>query len=184
MRPSIILVVVAAGLFLWLVARLGRQASGIPAGAVRYSDAGHERTQEKALYSKRYQLAGRPDYVVQKDGQLIPVEVKSGRGPKQPYKSHVLQLAAYCLLVEEVYGRRPPYGIIRYADCMFEVDYTQQVKQELLAVLREMRASVPLDDVPRSHNQAARCARCGYRNECDQSLVAPGVGPAFEDEWE
>ena len=179
MSIEIFLGLLAVGLFLMVLAKLGRRASGVPPGEVVYSDTGAEHKQEKPLYSARYHITGRPDYLVRKDQYLIPIEVKSGRGPEYPYKSHILQLAVYCLLVEEVYGRRPPYGIIRYADCIFEVDYTNKLKRELLAVLKQMRSDMHVDDVPRSHDQAARCARCGYRNECDDSLAMPEVGADF-----
>lgn len=181
MRPELILVVLAIGLALLALSKLGRRQSGVPAGEVVYSDTGAEQEQEKPLYSARYRLAGRPDYLVNKDNRIVPVEVKSGRAPKQPYQSHILQLAAYCLLVEEVYRQRPPYGIIRYADCMFEIDYTDKLKAELLATIRQMRADMRKPEVRRSHNHRARCARCGYRHECDDSLALPGVWPDFDE---
>ncbi|MBN1287546.1 MAG: CRISPR-associated protein Cas4 [Anaerolineae bacterium] len=179
MGPEFILLVIIAGLALLLLSKLGRRKSGVPDGEVVYSDTGAEREQEKPLYSARYRLAGRPDYLVNKDNRIIPVEVKSGRAPEQPYQSHILQLAAYCLLVEEVYRQRPPYGIIRYADCMFEVDYTDKLKRDLIEVLGQIRADMRAPEVRRSHNQEARCMRCGYRHECDDSLALPGVRPDF-----
>ncbi len=48
------------------------------------------------------------------DGTIVPVEIKSCRSPRSgvPYPSHRVQLLAYCALVEETYGRAPPYGIL------------------------------------------------------------------------
>ena len=65
---------------------------------------------------------------------------KSGPAPTQPYRSHTLQLAAYCLLIEETYRQRPKYGIVKYADRMFAVDYTEALETELLDVIARMRA--------------------------------------------
>ena len=45
------------------------------------------------LKSRKYNLAGRPDYMIKKDDLRIPVEVKTGRRPKAPFFSHVLQLS-------------------------------------------------------------------------------------------
>ena len=53
------------------------------------------------LYASGANLAGKPDYLVRRWRYVLPVEVKSGPAPAEPYRSHVLQLAAYCLLVEE-----------------------------------------------------------------------------------
>jgi CRISPR-associated exonuclease Cas4 len=108
---------------------------------------------------------------VQQNGQIIPVEVKSGRAPAAPYDSHIYQLAAYCLLVEKTYKKRPPYGIIHYNDRDFAVDYTPELEASLLDLLADMKRDEYKHDVPRSHEQAARCARCGYKNACDKSLV-------------
>jgi CRISPR-associated exonuclease Cas4 len=102
---------------------------------------------------------------------IIPVEVKSGRAPEAPYDSHIYQLASYCLLVEKTYGKRPPYGIIHYRDRDFAIDYTQELESSLLDLLAEMKRDEHRKDVPRSHEQASRCARCGFRNVCDQRIT-------------
>ena len=101
---------------------------------------------------------------------FLPVEVKSSRAPAQPRPSHILQLAAYCLLVEECYGRCPPYGIIKYADRTFEVDYTPELEDELLATLDDMRNDLDHDDAPRNHDDPVRCQFCGYSQHCEQKI--------------
>jgi CRISPR-associated exonuclease Cas4 len=80
-------------------------------------------------------------------------------------------LAAYCLLVEKTYGKRPPYGIIHYPGRDFAVDYTARLESALLDQLAEMRRDELRSSVPRSHEEAARCRRCGFKKVCDQSLV-------------
>jgi CRISPR-associated exonuclease Cas4 len=102
---------------------------------------------------------------------MVPVEVKSGAAPSRPYASHVLQLAAYGLLVEEAFGAGPSYGIIRYRDRTFAVDLTPELENWLLSNLDAMRHHAVAEDVPRSHDNPAQCATCGYRPFCDQSLV-------------
>ncbi|NIV28571.1 MAG: CRISPR-associated protein Cas4, partial [Anaerolineae bacterium] len=49
--------------------------------------------------------------------------------------AHVLQLAAYCLLVEEQEGQAPAYGILKYGDRAFEVDYTVSLRDGLLRTI-------------------------------------------------
>ena len=67
----------------------------------------------KALVSDRYKLAGKPDYLLNVDGKIIPVEFKTS--PNNKIKDgHVLQLASYCLLVEECYKQKVEYGILDY----------------------------------------------------------------------
>jgi CRISPR-associated exonuclease Cas4 len=99
------------------------------------------------------------------------VEVKSGSAPPQPYAAHVLQLAAYCLLVEEQEGRAPSHGILKYRDAAFQVDYTPALRAELLATLAALHHDLGARDVARSHDEAGRCRGCGYQERCDQRLA-------------
>jgi CRISPR-associated exonuclease Cas4 len=102
---------------------------------------------------------------------IIPVEVKTGRTPSAPYDSHIFQVAAYCLLVEKTYGKRPAYGIIHYPNRDFAVDYTGQLESSLLDQLAEIKRDEVRSNIPRSHQDPARCRGCGFRKICDESLA-------------
>jgi CRISPR-associated exonuclease Cas4 len=156
---------------LWLLARRQYRASGLPRGRLVYVDTGAFGRPERALFDQARRLTGKPDYLVQAGEAIIPVEVKTSRAPDEPYDSHVLQLAAYCLLVESAYGTRPPYGIIKYPQRTFAVDYTPELEATLLATLAALRAGSQAADVPRNHEDPARCRRCGVRHACDQRLT-------------
>jgi len=166
---ALVLFIVAAIFF--VQSSRQRREAGLPGGRVIYTDTRAWDEVEKPLFSNELGLTGKPDYLVEQNGKLIPVEVKTGRVPDAPYDSHIFQLAAYCLLVEKTYGKRPPYGIIHYSNRDFAVDYTPQLESALLDHLADMRRDELRKDVPRSHEDAARCRRCGFRKVCDQSLV-------------
>jgi len=164
------LLLVLALLVLWLSSRQ-RAASGLPEGRVIAADTGGWKRLEKPLYDAQTGLTGRPDYIVEQGGALIPVEVKSGWAPAEPRDSHLFQLAAYCLLVERSSGKRPPYGILHYRNRTFAVDYTPALEAELRALLEEMRAHQHRrGEVHRSHEEPARCAKCGYRGVCEEKI--------------
>jgi CRISPR-associated exonuclease Cas4 len=148
-----------------------RKEAGLPGGRIIYSDTRGWGKVEKPLFYTALELTGKPDYLVQQNGKIIPVEVKSGRAPDAPYDSHIYQLAAYCLLVEKTYKTRPPYGIIHYENRDFAVDYTHELEASLIDLLADMKRDEYKKAVPRSHEQAGRCARCGFRKVCDQSLA-------------
>jgi CRISPR-associated exonuclease Cas4 len=176
------IVLLIAGLFilalvlLWLSSRQRKQA-GLPGGRVIYTDTRAWNEVEKALYDPQLALTGKPDYLVEQNGQIIPVEVKSGHAPAAPYDSHIFQLAAYCLLVQRTMGKRPPYGIIHYQGRDFAVDYSPELEAQLLDILAEMRRDEMRTQVLRSHDSAARCARCGFRAGCDQRLEETASAP-------
>jgi CRISPR-associated exonuclease Cas4 len=127
---------------------------------------------EKPLFSARLQLTGKPDYLVREGAGYVPVEMKSRRAPASgPYAAHVYQLAAYCVLTAETYGRRPAYGLIKYADKILRVEFTSALEAELLELLDHMRADGEAEDAARSHSSAARCRACGFREVCEESLA-------------
>ena len=75
----------------------------LSAGKIEYIDI--EKHKPEMLVSETHRLRGRPDYILFKEGEYIPVEVKTGRTPQGPLFSHILQLATYCILLEETYGK-------------------------------------------------------------------------------
>jgi len=154
----------------WL-ARRQQKASGLPAGRVIYADTHGWGAVEQPLYDADLGLVGKPDYLVEQNQQVIPVEVKSSRISAVPYDAHIFQLAAYCLLVQRQYGKRPAYGILHYPHRTFAIDYTPELENRLLALLAEMRAQERRPEISRSHESAARCSRCGFRTICDQRLL-------------
>jgi CRISPR-associated exonuclease Cas4 len=71
------------------------------AGDIVYSDSGAA----EILVSDLHGLAGKPDYVHKEGDEFIPVERKSRvLSARGAYEGEILQLAAYCLLVEERFG--------------------------------------------------------------------------------
>jgi CRISPR-associated exonuclease Cas4 len=163
------LIILIALVLLWQSNRQRKQA-GLPGGRVVYTDTRAWGKVEKPLYDQGLGLTGKPDYLIEHGDQLIPVEVKTGRTPDAPHDSHIYQVAAYCLLVEKTYGKRPAYGLIHYPRRDFAVDYTPQLESALLEQLAEMRRDDVRRDVPRSHEEPMRCRACGFRKVCDQRL--------------
>jgi len=164
------LLLIAALVLFWQASRQ-RKATGLPGGRIIYSDTRQWGKVERPLFDPTLNLTGKPDYLVKHGQFTIPVEVKSGRAPAEPYDTHIFQLAAYCRLVEHTLGKRPPYGILHYANQSFAIDYTPELESALLDLLAQMRIQERHGAADRSHDQPARCAHCGYRNQCDQRLV-------------
>ena len=171
---GIVLFVVSLFL-LWYAGQL-RRRTGLPPGRVIYSDTHTWQDCPQALYAPSINLTGKPDYLVKKWNYVIPVELKSGAPPTEPYRSHVLQLAAYCLLVEEAYGQRPPYGLISYQSSLgspartFSIKFTNELEDELLDTIEWLREDWRTRDADRDHNDPLRCRACGYVEFCDQRL--------------
>ncbi len=165
------LLLALGGLLLLLHSRRQRVSSGLPAGQVVYADTGAWQRNEQPLFSRRYGLSGKPDYLVEECGRIVPVEVKPGRTATTPYDGDILQLAAYCLLAEEEYGQPPPYGYLKYRQELFRREYTGELRQRLLSELEEMRRAFRARDVPPGHDEPQRCLHCGQRQHCAKRLA-------------
>jgi CRISPR-associated exonuclease Cas4 len=164
-------VLALGAVFLLWQANRQRVESGLPMGRIVYDDSGgRKRLIERPLFEPTLGITGKPDYLVEQKGLLIPVEVKSSAAPAQPYDNHIMQLAAYCYLVEKTLHRRPTHGIIRYRNRSFEVDYTPELETQFLDLVLEIRQVEKSGEADRSHNFPARCLGCGYRSACDQRL--------------
>jgi CRISPR-associated exonuclease Cas4 len=159
-----------AAVFLLLFARGQRRLGGLPEGDLIYTD--NVAGDCPVLVSHCYGLKGKPDALVRLgSGDLIPVERKKTRAPQRgPYAGDLIQAAAYCILVEEEFGRVPPFMRIQYADRWFDEPYTPERKRWVLEMCARLRQSRRRNDCPRSHRIAAKCRKCGQRQNCGQAL--------------
>ena len=152
-----------------IMAAAARVKFGATKGDVAYVD--HPEARPELFVSTRYGLRGRPDYVIAEGGQLIPVEVKTGRTPRGPLFSHILQVGAYCLLLEDKYGRPPPHGIIRYEGASHEIEYNEDLRKLVLGKLDAMRAALAKGEAHRNHNRPGKCLHCSRRDVCPERLA-------------
>jgi CRISPR-associated exonuclease Cas4 len=137
---------------------------------ILYTDAG--RSTADLLVSDRYQLIGRPDYILEEGGELIPVERKDRMLTHSgPHESERLQLAAYCLLLEEREGRPMHRGRLQYQNTSLDITFDEALRRKLLTTLAAIQASADLVDVRRSHPSPARCRTCAFRMQCTESLA-------------
>ena len=102
------------------------------------------------------------------DGTIIPVEIKSHAPPRGgPLASHRAQLLAYCLLVEELFGVPPPYGILCYGDgTEFRVTWDAAARAEVLAGLARLGSLYmgAADPAP------AKCRACRFNAACSSAV--------------
>lgn len=142
--------------------------SGLVEGELAYSDL--DRPAE-TLRAEKYELSGRPDYIVRRHGRYIPVELKTGRTPDAPHDSHLMQLGVYCLLVEENYGVRPTHGVLQYPEKTFEVPFDDGFRDKVLETTLRMRLADMTGQVHRNHERPGKCRGCSRRAECPEKLA-------------
>ncbi|MBI2649937.1 CRISPR-associated protein Cas4 [Candidatus Woesearchaeota archaeon] len=133
-----------------------------------YSD--HKEKPIEALFSPKYGLVGKPDFILHTKDGLLPLEIKHSNRPNQPYFSHVMQLVSYCLLIEEVKGIKPQYGFIQYKGGRpFSIPYTEKMKSFLIKTMQEMRGYINSGECPKP-TKMYKCERCRNRENKGQIL--------------
>jgi CRISPR-associated exonuclease Cas4 len=164
---SALIVALGLAVLLYVVltgrSRQRRARLGLAGGVVVGAD--DSRLGVSTLRSERLGLVGRPDHLLRSGRSLIPVEHKPRARHVQP--SHILQVAAQCALVEDVYGVRPPYGVLVLAGGVSEqVPFTPELEQRLLRTMADMRALLAMDTEPGPRWVAPKCRACGFRDTC------------------
>jgi len=171
---SIILLLVAI-LFISKSKRVNRDVNKlkmkykIQDGKITYSDLNKP---AKPLFSKRYMISGKPDYIIKKNNLCIPVEMKTGYHNK-PQKNHVFQLAAYCQLVEDNYNSFVPCGILVYNDTsqQYKIPFDPKIRFELESTVKKMRRLLKTGESVRNHNDPQRCKSCSMRTYCGIKII-------------
>jgi CRISPR-associated exonuclease Cas4 len=130
------IIIIFVGLVFLISLLRQRQRFGILKGNRIYQDSAE--FPADVLVSKKLPLRGKPDYIIKQNNVFIPIEFKSGKTPRTPYQNHIMQLMAYCLLVEENFGTRPPGGYIRYKDKEFKIAYTKQAEEAVKNLVYEV----------------------------------------------
>lgn len=136
---------------------------------IAYSD---DEESSSLLIDEATGLRGRPDQIVIIDSEFIPVEQKTGRVPKKPHDSHVMQALAYAALVETTTGRSPPYALLRYGpDNLHQIEWDDASKTKLFDGVMTIQAAMAQGGAHRNHERPGKCKNCSRRYACDQRLV-------------
>ncbi|MCS7144613.1 MAG: CRISPR-associated protein Cas4, partial [Archaeoglobaceae archaeon] len=147
----------------------GKKQRKIPKGEIVYTDAIRL---ERPLFSKKLQIVGKPDFVIVRGRDYIPIEFKSSKSPMKPYRGHVLQLAAYCWLLEEKTGSKVKHGVIVYGDGKkFRINYDERLRSDLIYTVSEMRELLKADlnyALKFAANNGRKCKSCNIRERCEE----------------
>ncbi|HEX8967902.1 MAG TPA: CRISPR-associated protein Cas4 [Chloroflexota bacterium] len=117
------------------------------------------------LRSDRLGLVGRPDHLLRLGRHLVPVEHKPRARHVRP--SHVMQVAAQCLLVQETYGIRPPHGVLVLAGGVrHEIPFSVDLERRVIQTMAEMRELLVAGAEPGPNWVAFKCQPCGFAGTC------------------
>lgn len=155
-----ILALLAVGLLLILLGKSTRHARGLTDGRTLALD-------NRTLFSPRFQLAGRPDRIVEENGSAIPEEWKSAH---RVHDTHRAQMGTYFILIEEETGTAPPYGyLVLGTGEKHQIGNTPELRAWVLEIAEKIRKSrrEPRREIP-VNQSPGKCRGCGMREWCGQ----------------
>lgn len=121
---------------------------------------------ELYLESDELGLKGKLDVLDLDDTRAVPVERKRAESG-QYYRSDKIQLAGYCLLLEEHLGEPVREGAIYLyeTDQRMHVPITEDHREVVREIIEEIRSMSP-DDVPPLTDNPSKCEACSAREYC------------------
>jgi len=121
---------------------------------------------ELYLESEELGLKGKIDILDSTDGQMIPIERKRAESGDY-YKSDELQLAGYCMLLEEHIGEPVRQGAIYLyeTDQRMHVPITDSHRETVREQIEAMR-SMTVDSIPPLTDNPSKCEACSAREYC------------------
>ena len=116
-------------------------------------------------------IAGKPDYITKNNNSFIPVEFKSSNH-FHPQNNHVMQLAAYCQLIEDNYNSFVPFGVLVYNnESEFKIPFNPKIRYDLENTIKKMRYELRTGNISLNHNDPNRCKACSMKKHCDKKII-------------
>jgi CRISPR-associated exonuclease Cas4 len=143
-----------------------KRALSLPEGELVYEDADGAGA---LLSSSAYPLVGKPAYVMRlPDGRPVPLELKLNiHDATAPDQQHQVQLAAYCLILEDYFPQTlPTHGILRYADREFTIEYTPALRKKVLRLLTQMNLCSEQEPPALARQRVTKCRSCVFQPIC------------------
>ncbi|NMC61037.1 MAG: CRISPR-associated protein Cas4 [Candidatus Methanofastidiosa archaeon] len=123
---------------------------------------------EYLISSKELHLVGKIDKLEEdSEGNLFPVELKTGLFSNGIKKHEKLQVAAYALLLEKEKGVRIPVGFIDYYQVKQRLPLliTEEDKKKVLEILSKVKLLFDEQIEPKKERKNL-CLKCGYKEFC------------------
>jgi CRISPR-associated exonuclease Cas4 len=124
---------------------------------------------ELKVSSDDLQLKGIIDRIEVYEKGYVPVELKTGKIPKQgTWPGHRIQIAAYALLIEKKFNTKVKEGFINYLDAKEtrHIAINPFMKEEILNLVKEVQNLLKNYNPPNYCENRNKCTNCGLRETC------------------
>ncbi len=116
------------------------------------------------LKSEKFGIYGVVDRIVKTENGYIVIEFKNTEYNKKVVKSHLYQVAAYALMVEENFGRVKEV-VIRYRKREVIFPFTIGIKNYVKSIIKKIR-EICEEGLVIEYKDKRRCKSCGFLRVC------------------
>ena len=119
--------------------------------------------------SDELQLKGIIDRIEVYEKGYVPVELKTGKMPKEGvWPGHRVQIAAYAMLLEEKFNTKVKEGFVNYLDAKEtrHIAINPYMKEEIRQLVNEVQELLNSHNPPQQVENKNKCAYCGMRDTC------------------
>lgn len=114
-------------------------------------------------------ISGKVDQVLVYPDSVVPIEIKSGKAPKEgAWENHKVQLAAYVLLLEKTFNFDIPAGYVKYVDenISRRIEINAFLKDKVRGLIKDVQDLLASKKLPKRDANENKCAKCGLKKIC------------------
>ncbi|MBW3004214.1 CRISPR-associated protein Cas4 [Candidatus Woesearchaeota archaeon] len=114
-------------------------------------------------------ISGKVDQVLVYPDSVVPIEIKSGKAPKEgAWENHKVQLAAYALLLENTFKISIPAGYVKYVDenVSRRIEINAFLKDQVKDLVNSVNFLLKSRQLPKKATNENKCEKCGLKNIC------------------
>ncbi len=138
---------------------------------------------EMRISSDKLGLRGIVDQIeVYKQG-FVPIELKTGRSPKEGvWPGHKIQLIAYTLLLEEKFNIEIKEGFVHYLDNKEKrhIAINPFMRMEVKELITKVNNLLAAKTIPNFEKNQNKCTNCGLKEKCyDEKALSDQIKSKF-----
>ena len=124
---------------------------------------------ELKIESDTLQLKGIIDKIEIYTERYVPIELKTGKAPKEGlWPGHKIQIAAYALMLEEKYQKPVKEAFVHYLDSKEKrhIAINPFMKEEIISLVNEIQELLEKKSLPNFCQNRNKCVNCGAKETC------------------
>ncbi|MAE42600.1 CRISPR-associated protein Cas4 [Candidatus Woesearchaeota archaeon] len=124
---------------------------------------------EMRIESEKLQLRGIIDKVEVYEDGYVPIELKTGKMPREGmWPGHRIQITAYALMLEEKFNVPIKEGFVHYLDVQEKRHLAMNpfMKEEIISLVKEIQALLQKNNIPEYCENKNKCVNCGLKEQC------------------